>query len=164
MSHYVKLKRNPFSYRRKLPHLQLSDWYFVSFATEERRQIPPQARTLVFKSCMYEHERKIQMHALVVMPEHVHMLFYLLSDDTAREPLLYEILGAIKGASSHKVNKMLGRKGRLWVAESFDRMLRAGEYDRYREYIIMNPVRRGLVSNPDDYEWLWYEKNSKEHE
>ena len=162
MSHYIKLKRNPFSYRRKLPHLQLSDLYFVSFSTLERWELPPEARTEVFASCMYEHGRTIRIHAVVVMPEHVHMLFSILIDESESDPLLYEVLGAIKGASAHKVNKLLGRKGHVWVAESFDRMVRAGEYERYRNYIIMNPVRRGLVSNPDDYKWLWYEKNPEE--
>ncbi|MBV9146064.1 MAG: transposase [Acidobacteria bacterium] len=160
MAHYVKLKRNPLRYRRKLPHLQLSDWYFVTFTTDERWELTPEARTAVFASCMHEHERTIRIDAVVVMPEHAHMLFHLHSE-TGAEPLLYEILGAIKGASAHKVNKLLGRSGRVWVAESFDRMVREGEHLRYRNYIIMNPVRRGLVSSPDDYEWLWYEKNQE---
>jgi len=30
-------------------------------------------------------------------------------------------------------------------------------FGKYYEYIIMNPVRAGLVTNPDDYEWLWYQ-------
>lgn len=41
--------------------------------------------------------------------------------------------------------------------ESFDRMPRSNDFERHYEYIIMNPVHAGLVTNPDDYEWLWYQ-------
>jgi hypothetical protein len=89
------------------------------------------------------------------MPVHVHLLFSILLRQ-ATEALLYRIVGDIKSASVHNINKALRRSGRLWMNESFDRMPRAGEFERYYEYIIMNPVRAGLVTNPDDYEWLWY--------
>ena len=90
------------------------------------------------------------------MPDHVHLLFTVLTKGGA-EPLLYQILGDIKSASVHNINKALGRSGRVWMNESFDRMPRYGDFEKYYEYIIMNPVRAGLVTNPDDYEWLWYQ-------
>ena len=69
----------------------------------------------------------------------------------------YGIVGDIKSASAHKINKALKRRERVWLNEAFDRMPREEEFERYKEYIIMNPVRRGLVEKPDQYEWLWYE-------
>jgi putative transposase len=90
------------------------------------------------------------------MPDHVHLLFTVLTKAGA-ESLLYRILGDIKSASVHNINKALARSGRIWMNESFDRMPRYGEFAKYYEYIIMNPVRAGLVTNPDDYEWLWYQ-------
>jgi len=106
---------------------------------------------------MYEHERRVQTHALVVMPDHVHLLLTVLSQNGV-EPPFYEIRKDIKSASAHKIDKALGRRGRVWLSEACDRMPRADEFDRYKEYIIMNPVRAGLVENPEDYEWLWYEE------
>ena len=97
------------------------------------------------------------MHALVVMPDHVHLLLTILANENGVESPFYEILHDIKSASAHKINKVLERSERVWLEEAFDRMPRADEFDRYKEYIIMNPVRRGLVEDPDDYEWLWYE-------
>lgn len=62
----------------------------------------------------------------------------------------------IKGASAHKVNKALDRKGKLWQEESFDHVLRSSEsLDQKVEYVRQNPVRRGLVSSPGEYPWLW---------
>jgi hypothetical protein len=91
------------------------------------------------------------------MPNHVHLLLTVLVDEDGVEPPFYEILGDIKSASAHKINKALKQSGRVWLNEAFDRMPRDGEFNKYKEYIVMNPVRRGLVQNPDDYQWLWYE-------
>jgi hypothetical protein len=37
------------------------------------------------------------------------------------------ILQAIKSTSAHRINKYLGRKGRVWQGESFDRAVRSVE-------------------------------------
>jgi REP element-mobilizing transposase RayT len=96
------------------------------------------------------------MHAFVIMPEHAHLLFSILYSECDPPPIS-RILGDIKGASSHGTNKLLQRTGRVWQEESFDRATRIGEFDYYMNYIIMNPIRRKLVSSPDEYQWLWYE-------
>lgn len=69
---------------------------------------------------------------------------------------LGEIMGAVKGASAHRVNKALGRKGTVWQAESFDHVLRSSEsLDAKIAYLLENPVRAGLVGNWAEYPWLW---------
>lgn len=86
------------------------------------------------------------MHALVVMPDHVHFLAIVLCDKPDAATPFYKILGAIKSASVHRINKALNRSGKVWVNESFDRMQREGEHEKYVDYIIMNPVVKGLVA------------------
>ena len=69
---------------------------------------------------------------------------------------LAEITQAIKSASAHRINRQLQRMGIVWQEESFDRVLRAPEkLDEKITYIANNPVRRGLVTKPSDYPWLW---------
>ncbi len=69
---------------------------------------------------------------------------------------LAEIMDAVKGASAHQVNKALGRKGRVWQAESFDHVLRSSEnLDAKIIYLLENPVRAELVEQWVDYPWLW---------
>ncbi len=69
---------------------------------------------------------------------------------------LAEIMDAIKGASAHKVNKLLGCKGTVWQAESFDHVLRSSEsLDAKIIYLLENPVRAGLVRDWVEYPWLW---------
>ena len=69
---------------------------------------------------------------------------------------LAEIMDAVKGASAHKVNKLLDRKGRVWQVESFDHVVRSSEnLDAKIAYLLENPVRAGLVDERADYPWLW---------
>ena len=85
------------------------------------------------------------------------MIFTPLVNEQAMEvSSLAEIMAAIKGASAHKVNKMLSRKGSPWQSESFDHVLRSSEnLDAKVEYLLENPVRAGLVVRWTDYPWLW---------
>jgi REP element-mobilizing transposase RayT len=97
------------------------------------------------------------LQVIVVMPDHVHLIFTPLVNEQRMEVCsLSEIIDAIKGASAHKINKILGRKGKVWQTESFDHVLRCSEsLDQKIEYLRQNPVRRGLVSNWEDYSWIW---------
>lgn len=91
------------------------------------------------------------------MPDHVHMIFTPLTDYEDMEVFsLAQIMDAIKGASAHKINKRLSRRGTVWQAESFDHVLRSSEsLDAKIQYVLENPVRRGLVRNWQDYPWVW---------
>lgn len=146
-------------YRRNLPHIEKDGAsYFVNFSTRNDFVLPEEARTLVFQHCLLENTRKVHMHAFVVMPTHVHMLFTPLFDEQDEAYPLAEIMNGIKGASSHSVNKLLGRKGRLWESESFDRIIRSDAEFEYRMlYIAQNPIAAGLAKGPDDYRWAWRE-------
>jgi len=146
-------------YRRNLPHIEKEGASnFVTFSTRREFVLPPEARTLIFNHCLFENGRKVQMHAFVVMPDHVHLLFMPLENDCGEPYSLAEIMNGIKGASSHSVNKLLGRKGTLWEPESFDRIPRNSADFEYRaSYIVENPIAAGLAKGPDDYPWAWRE-------
>ncbi|OLE14760.1 MAG: hypothetical protein AUG89_00625 [Acidobacteria bacterium 13_1_20CM_4_56_7] len=150
------------AYRRKLPHYQwIGKTYFITFATDDRRVLTPHSRQLVLDTCLKGSGKRYQLRAVVVMPDHVHLILTPLDDGTG--PIsLPEILQEIKSVSAHRINKYLGRKGRLWQEESFDRAMRETENTRGRiEYILGNPVRAGLVRNPYDYTWLWTESTGE---
>jgi REP element-mobilizing transposase RayT len=145
-------------YRRQLPHLQVDDrQHFVTFCTDHRWILPERVRSIVLNCCVHNNGKKFDLRVAVVMPDHVHMIFTPLVDREAMEVCsLAEIMDAIKGASAHKVNKALGRKGRVWQPESFDHVVRSSEgLDAKIQYLLENPVRRGLVAEWADYPWLW---------
>jgi len=97
------------------------------------------------------------MKVAVVMPDHVHIIFTPLVNSQAMEVYsLAEIMDAVKGTSAHRINKVLGRKGRVWQPESFDHVVRSSEsLDAKIIYLLENPVRAGLVDDWADYPWLW---------
>jgi REP-associated tyrosine transposase len=146
-------------YRRYLPHIQADrKTLFVTFSTRRRWTLPGHVRQSVLDHCLHDHKTKLFMHAAVVMPDHVHLLFTPLADHEGSTYGLAEIMSGIKGAAAHTVNRVLARKGAVWEPESFDRLLRADE-DRVSvsEYICGNPVRAGLAATEDEYPWLWRE-------
>ena len=155
-----KLLKEKYAYRRRLPHLQKdSRAIFITFRAWCRNALPESVRDVVLQHCLHDHGTKASVHAAVVMPEHVHLLLTPLRDRDGSVFSLVEILQAIKGASAHSVNRILGRRGPVWQEESFDHVLRSNEsFEEKLEYIRQNPVRRGLAEKSEDYPWLWVEK------
>src|SRR5690242_13190395 len=63
-------------YRRNLPHLEKpGGTYFVTFKTLNDFILPPRAKDLALKHCLHGHGMQYQLHAAVVMSNHVHLLF-----------------------------------------------------------------------------------------
>jgi REP element-mobilizing transposase RayT len=142
-----------------LPHYQRDDRpLFVTFRTFNWRSLSSAARTLAFRHCLHDNGKTIHLHAVVIMPDHVHLLFTALRDSEGWTFALPEILRAIKWSSARNINKLTGRTGPEWQDESFDHVLRGDESLRETiEYIRQNPVRKGLVAKPEEYQWLWFE-------
>lgn len=129
---------------------------FVTFCTGARLPLPENARALVLEHCLREHGTRIHLDAVVVMPDHVHLLFLPLRDENDWPFPLVDIMQCMKGATAHRINKLLHRSGPVWEEESFDHVLRSDENLKEKaEYIRQNPVRRGLAQKPEDYRWLW---------
>jgi REP element-mobilizing transposase RayT len=95
------------------------------------------------------------------MPDHVHLALTPLDDEGGEVPIP-KIMQAIKGASAHRINRYRGSKGRVWQDESFDRAARSTENLGAKiEYMMGNPVRAGLVTDPFEYRWLWIESRAR---
>jgi REP element-mobilizing transposase RayT len=149
-----------YEYRRRLPHYQRDERpLFVTFRSFCHTVLSPEARSLVLRHCVYDDGRRFHLHAAVIMPDHVHLLFTAMRDAEGWTFALPDILKAIKGTSARSINKLTGRNGPVWQDESFDHVLRGDESLRETiEYICQNPVRKGLVDKPEDYPWLWIEE------
>lgn len=105
---------------------------------------------------------RIHLHAVVVMPDHVHLLLRPLRDENGWPVPLVDILQCFKGATAHRVNKLLRTSGPVWEEESFDHVLRSDESLKEKcEYIRQNPVQAGLVRKPEYYRWLWIQPELK---
>lgn len=138
--------------RRHLPHLELPDaTYFVSFSCLHKRELPPEARDLVMAQIRSLDKDTIDLDAAVVMPDHAHAIFRLIGTLS-----LAQVLKGIKGRSAHRINEITGRQGQVWTQESFDHIVRGeAEWEDKMEYVRRNPVKKGLVLSPEQYEWLY---------
>ena len=144
-------------YRRNLPHIVTCERpLFLTFDTMNRRILSPGARTLILRHALYDHGTRIFVEVVVVMPDHVHMIFNLLHDAAGNDYALAAIMKGLKGSSARSVNKLMGTSGHVWQDESFDHIVREGERSRAKyQYVCENPVRAELVGRSDDYPWLW---------
>jgi REP element-mobilizing transposase RayT len=149
-----------YDYHRNLPHYQKAGRaIFVTFCKASHIPFTPEARDAILQHCLHDHGKCYELHAAVVMPDHVHLLLTPLRDDKGWPYSLPVILKLLKGTSARTVNKLEASSGPVWQEESFDHVLRSQEsLEEKREYIRQNPVRRGLVEKPEGYKWLWIEQ------
>ena len=127
------------------PHFQKSDApLFITFCTGGPLLLPEEARDLVLAHCLRERGVRVDLFAVVVMPDHVHLLLKALRDKDGWPFPSVEIMQSLKGVTAHHINKLLHRSGPVWEEESFDHVLRSDEsLKEKREYIRQNPVRAG---------------------
>ena len=92
--------------------------------------------------------KRCQLHAFVVMPNHVHLLA------TQLVPLA-KWLGPLKGFTANQAKKALGLgDGASWQNESYDHLVRSEEeFRRVRRYIEWNPVKAGLAERAEEFRW-----------
>src|SRR5581483_5460485 len=154
--------------KRNLPHFE-RPWskYAITFTTRGHKTLSPAARQVVLDCVLYWSERRYQLFAACVMPNHVHMLIepaLKVSDADERFYSLSEILHTIKSFTAHEIAKIDKRKGPVWETESFDRLIRSeSDLQEKFEYITRNPRDAGAADAGHDYPWMWYSgiENSK---
>jgi REP-associated tyrosine transposase len=146
-----------YEYRRRLPHYQKDDHpLFVTFTTDHRWQLPASGRDIVLECCVREDTHKFRLHAAVVMPDHVHLIYSPLRRGDGWSYALPEVMKSIKGRSARQINVALKRSGPVWQEEFFDHVLRSNDslVDRV-EYVCQNPVRAGIVRTEAEYPWIF---------
>jgi len=94
------------------------------------------------------------LHNLVIMPNHVHVVF-----EPGAAFTLPELIKSWKGTSARFLTKCQGRKGSLWQDDYYDRLIRDPEH-LYRaiRYIKENPMKAGLAFS----EYTYWESEATE--
>ncbi len=129
--------------RRKRIDAYLDRGYGSCYLREDRIAEIVQNAMLHFDSERYS------LHAWVVMPNHVHVLFTPKPGWT-----MSQITHTWKSFTAHEINKVLKREGELWQREPFDRYIRDHKhYANAVSYIENNPVKAGLFEKPEDWRW-----------
>jgi len=126
--------------------------YFVTFSTCQRaRLFVVENYAKLFLKALYEYERRgsFQLHAFVIMPEHVHLLL-----TPSEEFTLERVSQYIKGGYSRSFGLRFGLKKEVWQRGFTDHRIRdAHDFAAHREYIHQNPVRRRLVQSASEYKY-----------
>lgn len=134
-------------------------------------------RKVAFDALMYWDQKRIDIDTCVVLDDHAHAVFRHLLNNTRKyfpdncgtgilpvekkKESLSKIQHSIKSFSSKEINKLFGKSGSVWQDESFDRVIRdENEWLETIEYVIMNPVKKGLCDNPESYQFLYVKNNS----
>jgi len=92
-------------------------------------------------------ERKFELHDFVVMPDHLHLLLTVYDEMT-----IEKAMQLVKGRFSHRLSHECGYKGEIWKRGFTEvQVMNRKSLEIHREYIAQNPVKAGLVSNPEEY-------------
>ncbi len=139
--------------------------YFLTLATHQRRRIlcNSLARSLLRKAIAAEQARRpFRLDAVVLLPDHVHMLLTLPYGDVDYSTRVAQIkkrfthewllAGGSEGypTASRQRQRIRGVwEKRFWEHTIADRR----DFVRHLDYIHVNPVKHGLVQWPKDWPW-----------
>ena len=126
--------------------------YFVTFSTWQRRRlfvVENYVRLFLKTLYRYRREGRYQLHAFVIMSEHVHLLL-----TPAQTVTLEHAVQLIKGGYSHALGTLFGRKREIWQRGFTDHRIRDNrDFIHHQNYIHQNPVEQRLVNNPREYRY-----------
>ncbi len=150
-------------HRRRLPHFE-RPWakYMITFTTKGRRQLCPKAKEVVMESVLRWKDRRYQLFAACVMPDHVHLLLEpaIEKNDESGKPKFFalsKILHSIKSFTATRINRIDECEEPVWEGESFDRLIRSETDLREKfQYVTRNPWDAGVVQPTEEYPWVWY--------
>lgn len=109
----------------------------------------PAIAELVEGSLRHFAGERYRLLAWCVMPNHVHALAEMIVGFP-----LADVVQNWKSYTAHEMNRMLGRRGRVWQPEGFDRYIRDEKhFNRVLGYIEENPQNAGLVVDAKDWAW-----------
>jgi len=128
-------------------------YYFLTTVTKERMKLlsEPAAADIVLDSLRWlDRDDRIMLITAVVMPDHLHFIACLKTDSLPR------LMHSLKSYTANEINKALGRKGRVWERQYYERVIRdETSLNGIIQYCLENPVRKRLVSNYRDYKY-WF--------
>ena len=139
---------------RRLPRIWVSSpVFFVTTCVLGRRRIldcPPAFEIIRTELATARQRHGWHVGPFVVMPDHLHFLCTAEADKPAKR--LSEFVGRFKEWSAKRLAREAALPAPVWQREFFDHLLRSNEaYEEKAHYLLMNPVRAGLVSSAADW-------------
>ena len=125
-------------------------YYVVTVTTKNRNQLftqLPIAQKVIKELYTLEDEQAVKTISYVLMPDHIHWQFQLLT-----KYVLAEVVKRLKGRSTQSINKLTHHTGSIWQSDYFDHQIK-NETDLVNQarYIVANPLRAGIVNSIGEY-------------
>ena len=134
--------------------------YFITTSTYRKKKIFTRAEhfKIIFHTLRFlEQEKKIELHFVIVMPDHIHTVFKLEQGQT-----LSRIMMSFKGYTGRKIKQLITSvdqqqdPSHIWQNQYYDHSIRKNEsYQEIIKYCLYNPVRKSLVNKPQEYPFWW---------
>jgi REP element-mobilizing transposase RayT len=143
--------------RKSLPHVvpleippnPMGDLFFITISCKPRGRnqlANPEVWGVIIETLLHREKAGILKTRMVLaMPDHLHGLFIFVDS----RPMI-QLISDFK-------SWVAKRTGIVWQRDFFDHRLRSAESSEEKaSYIRQNPVRAGLVENPDDWPYQWH--------
>jgi putative transposase len=109
----------------------------------------PDIAALVENALLHFDGERYRLLAWCLMPNHVHVIIEIMHGHS-----LTGIVRSWKSFTAHQANALLGRTGRFWHADYFDRYMRNEQHLVHTiEYVEQNPVKAKLVDTAANWAW-----------
>ena len=122
--------------------------FFVTSSIAQKRNLLQSDRCAqLFIRVLYDYraQAKFCLQEFVVMPDHFHLLITVDARITIERAVQF-----VKGGFSFQAGKEFGMHGPVWQKGFYEARIRSSQqYENSQNYIHNNPVRRGLVLQPD---------------
>lgn len=106
----------------------------------------PRAAAAIEENWLRFDGKNYRLLAWVIMPNHVHLLVEIWQTPQS------QLVRDWKGFTARRVNRLLGRRGKLWQDDYWDRYIRdEAHFRKVVHYIETNPVKAGLVKSSADW-------------
>lgn len=139
-------------------------WYFVTVVTVRRQPVfADEPACKVLQSAFHEAHRyhPFRLAALVILPDHWHALIrpgIRNAAEAGMQPrvtpvVIEEVVGAVK---NNVLRDLQMKRSTIWQARFLDHRIRdEDDFFHHLEYIRSNPLKHGIVTEPNQYEWCF---------
>jgi putative transposase len=130
--------------------------FFFTVALDERRSTALVDNIADFREAfrIARRQRPFVVDAIVVLPEHLHVLMMLPKDDADYSGRWRRIKSVFTRLASRRMPLERNRRGEfaLWQKRFWEHSIRNElDFERHADYIHFNPVKHGLVSRVTDW-------------
>ena len=125
------------------------DTHFITFSCYRRHALLSSLRSReIFEQSLekFRERYRFQLFGYVIMPEHIHLLM--------SEPQNGALASAIQAIKQSVSRKFLTGDGPFWQERYYDfNVFTHKKHVEKLRYVHRNPVTRGLVEKPEDWQW-----------